>query len=136
MVRHAGAVAHPGRMVSGAAGGRSGYGVHGAVLEAGVGDSGTMLEAAVPAAPGCRSHFRNPALGASQIQPGPGRTQERFCRCRASGEALAGAGVGAEFRTGPGTTAVAQTDAQQAAVDSEPGTLAEPTGVVAGRSPY
>src|SRR5437764_91850 len=87
------------------------------LLEAGVGISGTVLEARMSAWGGGEWASRSSALGPSPLQPWAARAEERFSRCRAAGETAGRPGVGVELCARADAALVANGDAAQAAVD-------------------
>src|SRR5436305_12270372 len=87
-------------MAAGADGGRSGDGIHGSILETGLGSTGAVLEAEVPEVGRCRFSFGNVASGAGAIESWAARTKERFPRRRTTGETAGGPRTGAQLRAG------------------------------------
>src|ERR1700730_12489255 len=65
-------------MVGRARGGGSGDGVNGAILATGVGNTGTVLEADLPEAGGCRADVRSAASGAGTVEPRAAWAEEGF----------------------------------------------------------
>src|SRR6266851_7138202 len=80
-------------MVAGAGGGRSGDGIHGAILEAGLGSPGTILAGNLPEAGRCRPDVGSAASGAGAVQSRAAGTEEGFPRRRTSGETTGGSGA-------------------------------------------
>src|ERR1035437_6263189 len=122
-------------MVVRAGGGRSGDGVNGAILETGLGSTGTVLEADLPEAGRCRPDVRSAASGTGAIESRAARAEEGFPRCGTTGEAARGPRAEIELCARCRTATVADGDAQKVPVDSRPGTVTEPTGESAGRGP-
>jgi hypothetical protein len=91
----------------------SSNGIDRAVLEAGMGGTGVVLEAGAGAAGRGNQDVRQAALVPGQIQPGAARTKERFRRRRTDDQTADGAGTGFELCTGSGTAAVANGNAAQ-----------------------
>src|ERR1035441_8851562 len=119
--------------MAGAAGGRgSSYEIDRAVLEAGVGSTGAVLEARAPEAGGGRPDVRHAASVPDQIQPRAARAKERVRRRRTEDQTAGGAGTGFELRAGSGTTALANGEAAQVPVDARQSALSEPTGESSG----
>src|SRR6516164_2459309 len=85
---------------------------------------------------GCWRNVGKAASSTSLIQSWAARTEEGFSGCRATGEKAGGAGTRPELRAGSGTASVAHDNPPQAANDPSAFTDAEPTGELAGRSPY
>src|SRR5258708_557851 len=101
----------------------SSNGINRAVLEAGMGNAGAVLEAGAAAAGRGYQDVRQAALVPGQIQPGAAREKERFRRRRTDDQTAGGTGTGFKLCTGSGTAAVANGDAAQAAVDTCQGAL-------------
>ena len=99
----------------------SGDGIDRAVLEAGVGNSGTVLEAGSTETGRSRSEIGDAASVPSQVQQGPQRTEERLRRRRTDGEATGGTGTDAELCAGSGAAVVANSDAAKIPVDASQG---------------
>src|SRR5258708_7405360 len=108
------------------------YGIDGTVLEAGVGSVGAVLDAGVQEEGRSRSDVGDLASGAGQVQPRAQGTEERFCRCATSGEALGSARAGSEFRSAAGTAFVADGNAQEVSINAPGGAGQEPTGSLFG----
>lgn len=85
-----GATALPGCLAARTAGRRSGDGIDGAILEAGLGSAGEVLAAPRPEAGGGPSDLGSVASGAGAIEPRAAGAQERFRRRRALGQAAGG----------------------------------------------
>src|ERR1039457_3670316 len=98
-------------MAGPARGRRGGHGIDRAVLEAGVGSAGAVLEAGAPGARGGTQDGRYAAPVPGQEQPRSAREKERFPRRRTDDQATGGGGTGFEFRAGSRTAAVANGDA-------------------------
>src|SRR5215472_8223964 len=111
-------------------------GIHGAILEAGMGGARAVLEADLSESGRCRPDVGNPASGASLVESWSARAQERFSRRRTSGEAIGFPGADLELCARCRTAFVADTDAHQVSTDAGQSTAAESTGGTAGRSPY
>src|ERR1019366_4069163 len=108
--------------MAGPAGGRrSSHGIDRAVLEAGVGNTGAVLEAGAPEAGGGPPDGRHAAPVPSQEQPRAAWAKERSRRRRTDDQAVGGARTGAELRAGSGTAALANGDAAEAPVDAHQG---------------
>src|ERR1700686_2536755 len=108
--------------MAGTAGGRrSSHGIDRAVLEAGVGGTGTVLEASAPAAGGGHEDVRHAAPVPSQEQPRTAWAKERFRGRRADGQTAGGARAGSELRAGSGPAALANGDEAEAPVDARQG---------------
>src|SRR6266496_3376880 len=90
-------------------------GIDRAILEAGLGSTGTVLETERPKTRNYRPDVRNVASGAGTIESRSPWTQEGFTRCR--------------------TASLAHSDAQEIPIDAQSGTATEPLGGSAGRSP-
>src|SRR5665811_107928 len=115
--------------MAGRAGGRrSSHGIDRAVLEAGVGSAGAVLEASASEAGGGQQDVRHAASVPSQEQPRAAWAKERFRRWRTDDQAAGGAGTGVELRAGSGTAALANGDEAEAPVDAGQGGFSEPTG--------
>src|ERR1019366_444583 len=115
--------------MAGPAGGRrSSHGIDRAVLEAGVGNAGAVLEAEAREAGGGRQDVRHVAPVPSQEQPRSARAKERLRRRREDGQAAGGERVGAELRAGSGTAALANGNEAQGPTDAHQGGVQEPTG--------
>src|SRR5215467_6586265 len=99
-----------------AAGRRSSDGIDGAILETGVGSTGTVLEADTREAGRSKQEVGNAASRAGSVQSRTAGTQERFPRCRAA--------------------SMANGNAQEVPVEARPGAVAQPIGVTSGRGPY
>src|SRR2546422_9110895 len=97
-------------MAGRAGGGRSSDGIDGAVLEAGMGSAGTILEACPPEGGGGRQDVRQVASVPSQVQPGAARAKERLRRRRAVAQTAGSAGTGVELRARSPAAAVADGD--------------------------
>src|SRR6516165_2720032 len=113
-----------------------GHGTHSAILATGLGSAGTLLEADLPETGRCWRNVGKAASSTSLIQSWAARTEEGFSGCRAPGEKAGGAGTRPELRAGSETASVAHGNPPQAANDPSACTDAEPTGELAGRSPY
>src|SRR5258705_2427447 len=86
------------------AGGRgSRHGINGAILEAGLGNTGTVLEADTPEAGRRTPDIGNSASRARGIQSGAAGTQEGFPGCRTPSEAVGGAGIESKLYVRPRT---------------------------------
>src|ERR1700737_3297109 len=84
--------------MAGRVGGRgSSHGIDGAVLEAGVGNAGALLEASAPEARRGGEDVRYAALGPGQEQPRAEREEERLRRRRTDDQTAGGAGIGFEL---------------------------------------
>src|SRR5438128_11011012 len=114
-------------MVGRARGRGSGDGVNGTILATDLGSAGTVLETDLAKAGRCRPDVRNAASGTGAIESRAARTEERFPRCGAAGEATGGPGADPELCARCRTPAVAAGDAQKVPVDSQPGAVTEPT---------
>src|SRR5215469_5168138 len=123
-------------MADRAASGRSGNGIHRAILEAGLGKAGAVLEANLREAGRSRPDVGNPTSGASLVQSWAARAQERLSRRRASSEAARIAGTSLEFRARCRTTPVADPHSHAVSTDTGQSTAAESTRGTARRSPY
>src|SRR5437660_7341790 len=62
------------------------YGIDGPILETSLGSIGTVLEGATREAGRRKPEVRNAASGAGAIEPRAAGAQERFSRCRTSGQ--------------------------------------------------
>src|ERR1035437_7842686 len=110
--------------MAGPAGGRrSSHGIDRAVLEAGVGSAGAVLEASASEAGGGQSDVRHAAPVPSQEQPRAARAKERFRRRRTDGQAVGSARTGLELRAGTGAATLANGDEAKAPVDARQGGL-------------
>src|ERR1039458_4392787 len=110
------------------AGGRgSSDGVNRAILEAGLGSTGTALEADLPEAERCWPDVSSAASGTGAIQSRAAGAEEGFPRCGTTGEAVRGPGADLELCARYRTATVAHRNAQKVPVDPRPGTVAEPT---------
>src|SRR2546425_10287984 len=106
------------------AGGRgSGDGVNGAILETGLGRTGTVLEADLPEARRCGPDVRSAASGAGAVESRAAGAEEGFPRCGTTGEAASGPGADLELCARCRTATVADGDAPKVPVDSQPGTV-------------
>src|ERR1700746_821253 len=123
-------------MAQRAAGRRNGDGIHGPILEAGLGSTGAVLEAGPSESGRCREDVGNTPSGASVVQSRTARAQERFSRRRALSEAARIAGASLELCTRCRTAPVADTPAHPVSTDACQKTSAESTGGTTGRSPY
>src|SRR5690348_7898666 len=123
-------------MAAAARGRGSRQGINGAILEAGLGSNGTVLEADAPAARRRTPDIGNSASGARAVQSRAAGTQEGFPRCRTPGEAVGGPGIESELCARCRTAAVADGDTPKVSTDAEPGTVTEPSGESAGRGAY
>src|SRR5215831_8544050 len=110
--------------------------IHRAILEAGLGNAGAVLEANLREAGRSRPDVGNPTSSASLVQSWAARTQERLSRCRAFSEAAGIAGAHLELRARCRTMPVADTHAHTVSTNAGKGTSAESTGGTAGRSPH
>src|SRR5256886_16638781 len=81
------------RMATRARGRGSRYGIDGPILETSLGSIGTVLEAATREAGRRKPEIRNAASGAGAIEPRAAGAQERFSRCRTSGQTAGGSGT-------------------------------------------
>src|SRR5262249_15970001 len=75
----------------------SGDGIHGAVLEAGLGSTGGGLETDASEAGRRRPNVGSAAPGSSTIKPRASGAQEGLPRCRTAGEAAGGTRADIEF---------------------------------------
>src|SRR5690348_7306269 len=123
-------------MAARARGRGSGDGIDGAVLEAGLGNIGALLEAKAPEAGRRGPHVGNTASGAGTVEPRSARAQEGFRRRRTSGEAAGGPGADTELCARCRAALMADGDAPQVPDDAQSGTVAEQTGVSAGRGTH
>src|SRR6266581_9038734 len=89
-------------MAGGTGGRRSSHGIDRAVLEAGMGSVGAVLEALAPAAGGGRQDERYAAPVPSQKQPRAAWEKERFWRWRTDDQAVGGGRTAMELRAGSG----------------------------------
>ena len=109
------------------AGGRgSRHGINGAILEAGLGSIGTVLETDTPEAGRRTPDIGNSASGARRIQSWAAGTQEGFPRCRTPSEAVGGPRIESELCARPRTEALADGGTPKISADAEPGTVTEP----------
>src|SRR5882762_2353775 len=92
-------------------------GIHGAVLEAGMGSARAILEAGLSEERRGRPDVGDLAPGAGQVQPRAAWSEERLRGCATSGEAISSPGTDAEFRAGAGTASVAYDIAEEVPVD-------------------
>src|SRR5216683_4396306 len=123
-------------MVAGAGGGRSGDGIHGAILEAGLGSPGTILAGNLPEAGRCRPDVGSATSGAGAIQSRAAGTQEGFPRCRTSGKATGSQRADPEFCARRRTATVAHGHTPKVPADTRQSAVAEPIGGTAGRGSY
>src|SRR6266446_8608166 len=93
-------------------------GVPSAILETGLGSTGTVLEADLPEAGRCWPDVRSAASGTGAIQSRAAGAEEGFPRCRATGEAARVPGADLELCARYRTATVAQN--AEAAVDKTP----------------
>src|ERR1700758_5021281 len=84
-------------MAQRAAGRRNGDGIHGPILEAGLGSTGAVLEAGPSESGRCREDVGNTPSGASVVQSRTARAQERLSGCGTFGEAVAVPGADFEL---------------------------------------
>src|ERR1700688_1927647 len=103
-------------MAGPAGGGGSSDGIDRAVLEAGMGSVGAVLEACAPEPGRGDQDVRHAAPVPGQIQPRAAGAKERLRRRRTDDQTAGGARVGIELRAGSGAAAVANGDAAQAPV--------------------
>src|SRR5262249_16654420 len=118
-------VATAGGMADRAASRGSSDGIHGAILEAGMGGARALLEAVLSESGRCRPDVGNPASGASLVESWSARAQERFSRRRTSGEAIGCPGADLELCARCRTAFVADTDAHQVSTDAGQSPFAE-----------
>src|SRR5258706_16115 len=119
------------------AGGRgSRHGINGAILEAGLGNTGTVLEADTPEAGRRTPDIGNSASRARGIQSWAAGAQEGFSGRRTLGKAAGGPGIESELCAGRRTAALADSGTPKASADAEPGTVTKPRGESAGRSSH
>src|ERR1700736_152531 len=111
-------------------------GIYGAVLATGLGSPGAVLEADLPEAGRRRVDVGNAASGASTIEPRTAGAQERFPRCRTSGETTGSPGANPELCTRCRAASLADSDAQKVPVNAQSGAVTEPTGGSTGRDPH
>src|SRR5260370_31279312 len=105
------------------AGGRgSSDGVNRAILETGLGSTGTVLEADLPEAGRCWPDVRSAASGTGAIESRAAGAEEGFPRCGTAGEAVRGPGPDLEPFARYPTTTVADRNAQKVTIDLPPGT--------------
>src|ERR1700736_3274594 len=121
-------------MAARARGRESGDGIDGAILETGLGSTGTVLETDAPERGQRRPDVGNAASGAGAIEPRAAGAQEGFPRCRTSGEATGGTRADPKLCAGCRAASVEDGDASKVPADAQPGTVTKPTGVSAGRS--
>src|SRR5437867_2946228 len=100
-------------MVRRAAGRGSSDGVNRAILETGLGSTGTVLEAELPKVGRCRPDVRSAASGTGAIESRAAGAEEGFPRCRATGEAARVSGADLELCARYRTATVAHRDAQK-----------------------
>src|SRR5258708_31802684 len=114
-------------MADRAAGRGSGHGIDGAILETGVGGTGTVLETDTREARRRQPEVGNAASGAGAIEPRAAGAQEGFPRCRTSGEAAGSSGIDLELCARSRAAFVAGSDAHKIPPYVHPGPLAETT---------
>src|SRR5256885_5076031 len=100
-------------MATRARGRGSGHGIDGAILETGLGSAGTVLETDAPETGRRRPEVGNTASGAGAVQSRAAGAQERFPRCRTSGQAAGGPGIDFELCARCRTASVADGDAEK-----------------------
>src|SRR5260221_315501 len=115
-------------MAARARGRGSGHGIDGAILEAGLGSTGTVLEADLPEAGRRTPYIGNAASGAGAIESRAPGTQEGFPRCRTAGEAARGPGTDAELCARCRAASVADGDTPKVPTDARSGAAGEPIG--------
>src|SRR6516164_6855303 len=123
-------------MAAGTDGGRSSDGVHGSILEAGLGSTGAVLEAEMPEAGRCRPSFGNVASGAGAVKSWAARTKERLPGRRTTGETAGGTRTGAQLRAGCRAAPLAHGDAWKVPVEAQSRAIAKSIRGSAGRSAY
>src|SRR6266481_7066180 len=115
---------------------RSGDGIDGAVLEAGLGSTGAIVEADTPETGRRWPDVGNAASGTGTIEPRTSGAQEGLPRCRAVGEAAGGTRADTEFCARSRSASVADGDAPKVSTNAKPGAVAEPSGRSTRRSPH
>src|SRR5215469_10737859 len=100
-------------MVDRAASRGSSDGIHGAILEAGMGGARAALEADLSEAGRCRPDVGNPASGASTVESWTAGAQERLSRWRAFGETAGVSRADLELRARCRTAPMADLDAHE-----------------------
>src|SRR6516165_1638101 len=111
-------------------------GVDGAILETGVGSTGTVLEAGVREARRRKAEVGNVTLGAGTVQSCTTGTQAGFRRRRTLGEADGGPGTDTELCARCRAAFVADGNAQEVPVEVRSGVAAEPSVGSSGRGPH
>src|SRR6266487_1637927 len=91
----------------------SGDGIHSAILETGLGSTGTVLEADLPEAGRCWPDVRSAASGTGAIESRAAGAEEGFPRCGTTGEAVRGPGADLELCARYRTAIVAHRNAQK-----------------------
>src|SRR6266513_708897 len=123
-------------MAARARGRGSRYGIDSPVLETSLGSIGTVLETATREAGRCKAEVGNVASGPGAVQSRAAGAQERFPRCRTSGQAAGGSGIDSELCARCRAASVADGDAEKVPVDARSRAVAEPIGVSLGRGPH
>src|SRR5215472_16086917 len=116
-------------MAARARGRGSSYGINGAILEAGLGSTGTVLETVAPEAGRRTPEVGNVSSGPGAVQSWAAGTQEGFPRCRTPSEAVGGPKIESELCARPRTEALADGGTPKASADAEPGRVTEPSRV-------
>src|ERR1700736_1463801 len=119
-------------MAAPARGRGSGHGIDGAILETRLGNTGTVLEAATPAAGRRLPDVGNAASGPGGVESRAAGTKKGFPRCRTLGEAVGGSGIESELCTRCRTAVVADGGTPKVSADAEPRTVTEPGGEATG----
>src|SRR5437762_6433616 len=113
---------------------RSGHGIDGPILETSLGSTGTALETGAPETGRCRPEVGNVASGPGAVQSRAAGAQERFPRCRTSGQAAGGSGIDSELCARCRAASVADGDTQEVPADARSRAPAEPIGVSSGEA--